>query len=196
MERSLRNSRGASFTCCHAVCCIFSTNLTAEVIGLTAGRGENQAQTLKASGRQMQEWVETSYPVTGFRFDDHSGLNPSNQVNAVGMARLISAASKAGRLDGLLRRYFVSGRNGRGEALEGAEVRAKTGSLNFVRGLAGTITTPNRRRFAFAIFSRDLEARAKVDHREERPAGTRTFANRAKVLEQALLRRWLLSYGR
>jgi D-alanyl-D-alanine carboxypeptidase/D-alanyl-D-alanine-endopeptidase (penicillin-binding protein 4) len=174
----------------------FSTNVTAEVIGLSAGHRTASPSSLEASAALAVDWVRETYGVGRLTLFDHSGLNPNNAITAGSMARIVQKAAKDGKLDGLLRRYFVSGSSGRGEAVPGASVRAKTGSLNFVRGLSGVITGRNDRRLAFAIFSNDLEARSKADHSLETPPGAKRFANRARVFEQAVLRRWLLAYGR
>ncbi len=170
----------------------FSTNLTAEVIGLTAS---DKRAGLRASAFAMTEWVKATYGVQAMQFADHSGLSPDNIMSAGDMASVMASAAKQGDLDGILRRYFVSAKDGRKEAAPNVEIRAKTGSLNFVRGLSGVIKGTNGRQLAFAIFSRDAEKRAKADHRLERPRGARTFANRASVLEQAILRRWLAIYA-
>jgi D-alanyl-D-alanine carboxypeptidase/D-alanyl-D-alanine-endopeptidase (penicillin-binding protein 4) len=71
---------------------------------------------------------------------------------------------------------------------------AKTGTLNFVSGLAGYLT--GRRRLAFAIFAADPERRAQVrpEERDDPPGGSAWLA-RARGQEQALLRRWAALYA-
>jgi len=69
-------------------------------------------------------------------------------------------------------------------------VRAKTGTLDFARGLAGYAVTPSGRRLAFAYFANDLDRRAAAPG-PGRPAGARGWRNRAVRLERALLRGWL-----
>jgi len=169
----------------------FSTNLTAEVIGLTAsGQGG-----LASSGIAMQIWAKQKYGLKAASFRDHSGLGDFNRISAGEMASIVAQAGKAGDLDGLLRRYFVSAAKGNKPAVKGAEVRAKTGTLNFVRGLSGLIHGAHGQTLAFAIFSADLDARAKIDGTNTRQPGAKRFANRARSFEQAVLRRWLLAHG-
>lgn len=170
----------------------FSTNLTAEVIGLTASGNRSG---LRGSAAAMTAWVRATYGAGAMQFADHSGLSPDNRMSAADMAFVVAMAARRGDLDGILRRYFVSSKTGRKEAAPGVEIRAKTGSLNFVRGLSGLIKGTNGRQLAFAIFSRDAAKRAKANHALERPPGARTFANRASVLEQTILRRWLATYA-
>jgi len=73
----------------------------------------------------------------------------------------------------------------------GAEVRAKTGTLNFVTTLSGYLRTAGGRDLAFAIFGADLEARQEGKRRgDETPAGSAIYNNRIKGLRQRLLQRW------
>ena len=67
------------------------------------------------------------------------------------------------------------------------DVVAKTGTINFVRGLAGYIATPGGRRMAFAIFSNDLPRRASGPQRVNK-----RWMGRAKGFERALIRNWVL----
>ena len=78
---------------------------------------------------------------------------------------------------------------------EDVEVRAKTGTLNFVRGLSGIIHGRQGKKLAFAIFSADLPARARIDNTVARPPGTKTFNKRAVGLEQALLAEWIRRFA-
>ena len=75
-------------------------------------------------------------------------------------------------------------------------VDAKTGTLNFVSGLAGYITAPDGREMAFAILAADLGARSKVSRENrEGPPGARSYNRRAKRVQQALMERWGVLYG-
>ena len=170
----------------------FSTNLTAEAVGLKSSGQLN----LASSGIAMQLWAKERYGILSPVFRDHSGLGDDNRISAGEMASIISQAGKAGALDGLLRRYFVPAEKGNKPAVEGVDVRAKTGTLNFVRGLSGLIHGKSGQKLAFAIFSANLEERAKIDGTKARQPGAKRFANRARSFEQAVLRRWILSHGR
>lgn len=169
----------------------FSTNLTAEVLGLTA----SSARSLPASAGKMSAWLRTTYGATSANFRDHSGLADENRVSAQDMAAIVARASQRGLLDGVLRRHFVAGNDPKKPVSDAVEVRAKTGTLNFVRGLSGVIHGRGGKKFAFAIFSADLAARKRIDGTVARPPGTKTFANRARGLEQAVLAAWIRRYA-
>ncbi|MEO1687340.1 MAG: D-alanyl-D-alanine carboxypeptidase, partial [Pseudomonadota bacterium] len=71
----------------------------------------------------------------------------------------------------------------------GVEGAAKTGTLNFVRGLAGYITSASGRRLVFCIFSEDLARRAAM--RDGRATGSsRAWGGRARGMERKLVRSW------
>lgn len=162
----------------------FSTNLTAEVVGLTASGAMNE----NVSATRMTDWAKTRFGVTGVNFADHAGLDDDTRTTAQAMAQIIAGIARDGQSDGIVRRYYA------GNNAPPGEIRAKTGTLNFVRGLGGIVTTDRGRKLAFAIFSADLDARARADHRQERVPGAQTFATRAIRLEKAILRDWMARY--
>ena len=167
----------------------YSTNLTAEVVGLrSAQAAEGDPAGLAASGADMTVWARDRFGLDGADFVNHSGLTDRTRVTATEMTRLLAGAE--GVLGGLLRERPLL--DARREAVEigGARVFAKTGTLHFTSALGGYLEGP-RGRYAFAIMAADMEGRGRVDPRSEAPpAGARRFSGRARSQEQALLRRW------
>lgn len=141
----------------------YSTNLTAEAIGMTATRARvGLFSTLPRSGRQMAVWLESLLATRRARFVDHSGLGDASRVSARDMVAALVKTGPYGTLRPLLKDIPV--KNGKGEVLKGHPVRiqAKTGTLNFVSALAGYVTTAKGRNLAFAIFTADPERRANI----------------------------------
>lgn len=167
----------------------YSTNLTAEVVGLrSAQAAEGDPAGLAASGADMTVWARERFGLDGADFVNHSGLTDRTRVTAAEMTRLLAGAE--GVLGELLRERPLL--DARREAVEigGARVFAKTGTLHFASALGGYLEGP-RGRYAFAIMAADMEGRGRVDPRSEAPpAGARQFSGRARSQEQALLRRW------
>ncbi|MCU0828909.1 MAG: D-alanyl-D-alanine carboxypeptidase/D-alanyl-D-alanine-endopeptidase [Tabrizicola sp.] len=171
----------------------FSTNLTAECVGLTA----SGAGGLEASGRAMSDWARATFGVD-FTLRDHSGLGGASRVTAAGMAKVLVAAERDRRgLKPILRN--VGMKDDAGKVIEGHAVKvlAKSGTLNFVSGLAGHIVPPGGGRdLVFAIFSGDPERRdaVPVALREE-PEGSSAWTKRARRLQGQLVSRWAKAYG-
>lgn len=171
----------------------YSTNLTAECVGLTAS---GQA-SLEASGRAMSDWVAAIF---GERFDlrDHSGLGGRSRVTALGMARVLQRAEANRRgLRDILRN--VGMRDDAGKEVKGhpVTVLAKSGTLNFVSGLAGHVLVPAPgRELVFAIFSGDPERRDAVPVAlREDPEGSSAWTKRARRLQGQLISRWAGAFG-
>ena len=86
----------------------------------------------------------------------------------------------------------------RGRVIKGHTVKvlAKSGTLNFVSGLAGHVVPPGGRELVFAIFSGDPARRdaVPVGQREE-PEGASSWTKRARRLQGQLVSRWAGAYG-
>jgi serine-type D-Ala-D-Ala carboxypeptidase/endopeptidase (penicillin-binding protein 4) len=171
---------------------LFSTNITAEAAGLAASRRDDaQVATLGQSGARMADWIASRYGAGGMRFVDHSGLNVESRVSARAMAGFLHAAGREGVLPDLLRAHPMRDRQGREIANHPVRVRAKTGTLNFASGLGGYARSRGGREVAFAIFSADVDRRARLGTTDgARPAGAREWTQRARTLQQALIERW------
>lgn len=165
----------------------FSTNLTAEVLGLSA----SGAATLPGSGAMMSDWAAARHGLHA-RFVDHSGLGAASRISAGDMVRaLVGARASGSPLRGLLREIGM--RDATGKTIKGHPVRVlgKTGTLNFVSGLAGYVVPPSGRELAFAIFTADVARRDRLlPHEREVPPGGRAWLNRAHALQGALINRW------
>jgi serine-type D-Ala-D-Ala carboxypeptidase/endopeptidase (penicillin-binding protein 4) len=170
----------------------FSTNLTAEVVGLNA----SGAKDLMTSGAAMAAWANTTFGISA-RFDNHSGLGGQTRISPADMAKALMVADREGRgLKPLLRDYKM--RDDAGKEIKGHPVKvlAKSGTLNFVSGLAGHIVPPGGRDLVFAIFSADPDRRdgIAVADREE-PPGVKDWTRRARRLQGQLINGWAASYA-
>ncbi len=173
----------------------WSTNLTAEVAGLAATQAAlGQVASLQQSAEAMTRWFRARYGLSRARFENHSGLTDASEMTAAEMVQFLDSAGQSGPLPAMMKVVPI---NQKGQpAPKGVEVRAKTGTLNFARALAGYVHGPNGRRLAFAIFAADMAARSKLRPEDaERPEGGRGWINRAVAQERALLRRWAETYA-
>lgn len=175
----------------------WSTNLTAEVVGLLATQaGGMRPADLRASAAAMSDWMHDRLGARQAAFVDHSGLGDQSRVRAQDMVSALVAAGPNGMLRGLMRDIPMLDDRGNRRENHFVEVVAKTGTLNFVSSLAGYARTRTGRDMAFAIFCGDVERRAALTVAErERPDGGRDYAGRARRLQQQLIDRWAIMYG-
>jgi serine-type D-Ala-D-Ala carboxypeptidase/endopeptidase (penicillin-binding protein 4) len=165
----------------------FSTNLTAEILGLYASGGAS----LAASASAMTAFLKQSYGVKQAHFVDHSGLGDGSRISAADMVSALVQDGPDGKLLPLLKHVEINDAKGKPMENSPFKVVAKTGTLNFVSALAGYETLPSGRALAFAIFAGDMDKRAKsVGSNEEQPQGARTWNRKAKAAQSGLLDRW------
>ena len=181
----------------------YSTNLTAEMVGLAASRaGGSQPGSLAASAAAMNAWAAAAAGFApgdpGFRLTNHSGLATDSRVSPRRFVEFLAAMAKRqpakgqryprlpGGIINLLKDYSVAAKS---IALDyrHLDIAAKTGTMDYVRGLAGYIATPSGRRLVFAIFSNDLDRRVEGVQRIDR-----RWMARARAFERALIRNWVL----
>ena len=172
----------------------FSTNLTAEVVGLMASKASNPA----VSAGIMSDWAQASFGISP-RYVDHSGLGGASRISAGDMVRTLVGAR--GNPNGAVLRSIlrdIGMRDAKGKDVKDHPVRvlAKSGTLNFVSGLAGYIVPPKGPELAFAIFAADTARRDKLPESErEQPAGGEAWTRRARRLQGQLIARWAEVYG-
>ena len=169
----------------------FSTNITAEAVGMTASglRGVGSG-SITASGRAMSDWL-TARGIEDTQFAGHSGLGIETRLGAGAMVSALAQLGPAAGLRPLLRPFALPETGGKANPLR---VVAKTGTLNFVSTLAGYVTGPVGAELAFAIFTGD-EARRAAAGQVETPPGARAWVGRSKTLQQKLILRWAKAYG-
>lgn len=185
----------------------YSTNVTAEVTGAAAARARGvEAKTLAESAAAMNDWAAeiAGFPKgdPGFRFVNHSGLTLDTRVSPRRMADLLIALAREntpadrrhallpGAIAGYLKSHNVAAKSDPMD-YDRLHVVAKTGTMNYVRGLAGYIATPGGRQLAFAIFSNDLDRRTADTERVDRG-----WLGRARGFENALIRNWVRTVDR
>lgn len=175
----------------------YSNNLTAEMVGMTASRAlAGKPSSLKASADRMSRWAELQLGMTGTRMVDHSGLGDASGMTPEGLVNALVQVRKRGTLKPLLKPFAMRDAKRRVIKSHPIKVGAKTGTLNFVSGLAGFMKEADGRELAFAIFTADPATRDRIKRADrEVPQGARTWNRKSKALQQALIERWAALYG-
>lgn len=174
----------------------YSTNLTAEMVGMAASRTKGmQAGDLKISAGMMNTWAAQNLGMTAPGLVDHSGLGDASRLSAQDMVKAL-VRMHGSDFRTILKPVFLRDRKGRPQKDHPIKVDAKTGTLNFVSALAGYLTGPDGTVMAFAIFAGDLDARAKIPRQDrEAPRGAKGWNGRAKRVQLQLIERWGILYG-
>ncbi len=182
----------------------YSTNLAAEVMGLSASLARGlRPVTLEQSAAAMDRWARAELGVE-LALRDHSGLGGDSRVSAREMVLAMVVGGRS--IAGLLKHIVLTDAEGEELAAPPGTVVAKTGTLNFVSSLAGQIAAGpgagalatgggQGSHLAFAIFSAEPDRRADaIAEGDEVPEGSRDWAHRARRLQQVLLQRWAVAY--
>ena len=172
----------------------YSNNLSAELIGLATSRALTGGKlSLGDSASALADWWHKRLPDadwTGLSLENHSGLSTKSRATP---RQIVVMLEEAARLPGgtdfheLLHAIGWKGTKG--------TAHVKTGTMSYVRGLAGYIDTVAGHRLAFAIFFNDAEKRAALEatfdpHVRAIDARSRSWRNRAETLEQKLATGW------
>ena len=180
----------------------YSNNLSAEMLGLATTRSLAPAPvTLTVSGRLLGDWLSSRFPQidwTGVVLANHSGLSTASRLSPRQVAELLALTHARVYDDedyaALLRTPpWLAEVNAqrRTDGLAPIALAAKSGTMNYARGLAGVLEPGDGRRLAFAVFINDLAARAALaDRASAVTAGTRAWLARARLLERDLLIHW------
>jgi D-alanyl-D-alanine carboxypeptidase/D-alanyl-D-alanine-endopeptidase (penicillin-binding protein 4) len=119
-----------------------------------------------------------------------------SRISARDMVGALVRLGPDARLEGILEEIPVRDAAYRVVPDYPATVAAKTGTLNFVSGLAGYIRPWGGRRFAFAIFAADMDRRAAIPRaRRDNADGAAPWARRARLLQHRLIDRWAIVHG-
>ena len=171
----------------------YSTNITAEALGLRASQAKGLAPgTLAQSAGALGRWALGALGVE-VALHDHSGLSDDSRVAPREM--VLALVAGGGAVTGLMKRIEMTDAEGEPLVPQPAEVMAKTGTLNFVNCLAGRLRTARGADLAFAIFSAEPGRRAQaITSGEEVPPGTPEWAAEARRMQQVLLRRWAAAW--
>ncbi len=184
----------------------YSNNLSAEMIGMMAARQAlgRSSITQGEAGRTLAAWWAQKQPQvdwSGLSIPGASGLSTAARISPVQMAAVLIEGNRIGLPALMPERPDGGAEAGAGEPapLAAGRLRAKTGTMGYVRGLAGYLSANSGRQLGFAIFIVDEAQRAAADAATDplvlavsQPA--RRWLGQARATERELLRQWAAAY--
>ncbi len=169
----------------------YSINLTAEIVGMTATqKNGGDATSLASSAGRMQLWARKKFSMDKYNFVDHSGLGDRSRITPSDLSSTLYKISKERpELISLLRKIKLRDNFGKIDASSELDIRAKTGTLNFVSSLAGYLIGGVTEPFAFTVMSQDLNRRlaAQVNILDVAPKGSKRWNVRSRRLQHQVL---------
>lgn len=170
----------------------YSTNLTAETVGLSASvkRGV-KPNKVSDSARSMSDWLRGRYGLRSVKMVDHSGLGEASRITGAEMSQVLRSVGWNGPLRPLMKTVDLRNADWKKAPIAGVKVMAKTGTLNFTSALAGYLQTASGRRLVFTIFTVDQRARAAIPKlKRDRAPGAKAWARKSRIMQHQLLARW------
>lgn len=168
----------------------YSTNMTAEAVGMAASARIGVTSHL-GSAEAMAGWLSMGTGRGDARFVDHSGLGGASRVTAAGMVAALARLGPQAGLAGLMKDVTFKAHADLGAGRAPQRVMAKTGTLNFVSGLVGYMTTAAGEERVFAIYAADVARRDAVPpEQREDPPGLHGWLKRARRMQLQLLAIW------
>lgn len=184
----------------------YSNNMVSEVVGLAAStKLGGTPPSLKVSAERLTTWLNNNL-MGAQRFApkllNHSGLSADSRITPRQMTTLLKAALNTPHSGRRFDTYLPpgGGREGYRERFRAPTTAfrlwGKTGSMRFIKGLAGYIDTSAGRRLAFSMFTNDLDLRQKHirSTKINEPSVTeiaRDWRARAEAFESEIIRRWI-----
>ncbi len=193
----------------------FSNNMSAEMLALAAAR-KLGGKTLDMAGaaQTVSGWLKekvTGVDWSGLTLHNGSGLtkdsriSPEQMVAILRYARTLSIGNQV--YADMLRRFYVGKveseeeygneegaqpeskeRNGK----RGVEIKAKTGTVNFSRGVVGYLHTGKGRDVIFAVYISDYKQREVMQKQGQtwKEPPVRWWLSRSREFQRSLVKRW------
>ncbi len=189
----------------------FSNNLTAEALGVSAGyaSGAKPVTIRHAAALTAQLTAKEVGGVggkgwNGFALENHSGLSTLSRSTPRQLAyTLRTAHNKWGRFysDLFVNRTLTAEKMNLPFGMTAPEhtIVGKTGSMHFVRGLAGFIMVKGRP-MAFTFMANEDRSRKLLDEQyapysDPNPTAAANWSRRTKAFEREMLKEWVLRYS-
>lgn len=175
----------------------YSNNLLAEVIGLKATKAiTGKPKTLKASAKNMKNWLGSKIGKNQVNLIDHSGLGDGSSISSFELIKFLENSGWQGSIYNYMNDYRIKKTNSAILKNYTDNVKVKTGSLNFVSNIAGYIETRTGRRMAFVILTSNMVKRNKLKkENRDNPPEAKAWIKKSRRIQLNLLEYWSFKYN-
>ncbi len=169
----------------------YSKNMVTESIGLAASRTvSSNLYDLDQSAVLMTRWFRMITGKQNSLFLNHSGLSEGSFSTSEDFRRFLMQEKVQKSLLPVLKLTPIYTSKGKVSSIGNLTVRAKSGTMHYIRGLAGYICEEDKPILAFSIFSADLKKRKENSSNNfERPRGSSAWLSRAVIQERQIIRK-------
>ena len=169
----------------------YSKNMVTESIGLAASKTvSSNLYDLDQSAVLMTRWFRMITGKQNSLFLNHSGLSAGSFSTSEDFRRFLIQKKVQRSLLPILKLTPIYTSKGKVSSIGNITVRAKSGTMHYIRGLAGYVCKEDIPVMAFSIFSADLEKRKENSSNNfERPRGSSAWLSRAVIQERQIIRK-------
>ena len=167
----------------------YSKNMVTESIGLATSRTvSSNLYDLDQSAVLMTRWFRMMVGKRNSLFLNHSGLSAGSFSTSEDFRRFLMQKKIQKSLLPVLKLIPIYTSKGKVNSIGNITVRGKSGTMHFIRGLAGYICEEDIPVMAFSIFSADLEKRKENSSNNfERPKGSSAWLSKAVIQERQII---------
>jgi D-alanyl-D-alanine carboxypeptidase/D-alanyl-D-alanine-endopeptidase (penicillin-binding protein 4) len=169
----------------------YSKNMVTDAIGLAASKAISEnIYDLDQSALMMTNWFRSRVGKRNSLFLNHSGLSEGSFSTAEDFRRFLMQEQVQKDLLPVLKVIPIYTSKGKLNSVGNITVRGKSGTMHYIRGLAGYICKEDIPIMAFSIFSADLHKRKENSSNNfERPKGSSSWLSRAVIQERQIIRK-------
>ena len=169
----------------------YSKNMVTESFGLAASKTlASDLYDLDQSAILMTRWFREIIGKQNSLFLNHSGLSAGSFSTSEDFRRFLMLEKVQKSLLPVLKLIPIYTTEGKVNSIGNITVRGKSGTMHYIRGLAGYVCKEDIPVMAFSIFSADLDKRKKYSSNNfERPKGSASWLSRAVIQERQIIRK-------
>ena len=142
----------------------------------------------------MSAWFNIVTKTSNQKIYNHSGLSSDSKVSGYAFSKFLSRETSKNNLIPILKKYKKIENVTKKIKDKKIKIVAKTGTMFFIRGLAGYIIIDEEPYASFTILFANNYLREKIKNKSSgRPKGSKSWLSRNKISEKKIIEYWVKS---